>query len=86
MTATSWPGAPDAANSAFGATSTADDYGRFVAMLLHRGTLDGTRVLSPAAVEEVPGGVQIQWRVVLEVEGREEPACIAETISRRYLR
>jgi acyl dehydratase len=42
--------------------------------------------LSPAAVEEVPGGVQINWRVVLEVEGREDPACIAETISRRYLR
>jgi acyl dehydratase len=42
--------------------------------------------LAPAAVEEVPGGVQINWRVVLEVEGREEPACIAETISRRYLR
>jgi CubicO group peptidase (beta-lactamase class C family) len=53
MTATSWPGAPDAANSAFGATTTADDYGRLVAMLLHRGTLDGTRVLSPAAVDEM---------------------------------
>jgi acyl dehydratase len=40
--------------------------------------------LSPAAVAEVPGGVQINWRVVLEVEGSDEPACIAETISRRY--
>jgi acyl dehydratase len=40
--------------------------------------------LSPSAVEKVPGGVQINWRVVLEVEGVAEPACIAETISRRY--
>ena len=47
----------------------------------------GARVrarLSPAAVSEVPGGVQINWRVALEVEGRDGPACIAETISRRY--
>ena len=40
--------------------------------------------LTPMAVEEVPGGVHIKSRVVLEVEGREEPACIAETVSRRY--
>jgi CubicO group peptidase (beta-lactamase class C family) len=53
MAATSWPGAPDAANPAFGATTTVDDYGRFVAMLLHRGTVGGTRVLSAAAVAEM---------------------------------
>ena len=38
MTSTTWPGAPDAPNPAFGATTTVDDYGRFVAMLLHHGT------------------------------------------------
>jgi acyl dehydratase len=42
--------------------------------------------LAPAAVEDVPGGVQIHWRVTLEVEGVADPACIAETISRRYAR
>ena len=42
--------------------------------------------LAPAAVVEVSGGVQVNWRVTLEVEGRPEPACVAETISRRYAR
>jgi CubicO group peptidase (beta-lactamase class C family) len=53
MTATAWPGAPDAPNPAFGATTTVDDYGRFVAMLLHGGALDGTRVLTAGAVDEM---------------------------------
>jgi CubicO group peptidase (beta-lactamase class C family) len=53
MTSTTWPGSPDAANPAFGATTTVDDYGRFVAMLLHRGTAGGTRVLSADAVGEM---------------------------------
>ncbi|MFP4193782.1 MAG: MaoC family dehydratase [Desulfosalsimonas sp.] len=34
--------------------------------------------------EEVSGGVQLMWKVVIEVEGGEKPACIAETISRQY--
>jgi acyl dehydratase len=42
--------------------------------------------LAPAAVEDVAGGVQLHWRLTLEVEGRSEPACVAETISRRYAR
>jgi methyl acetate hydrolase len=33
-----------------GLASTASDYGRFVRMLLHRGELDGTRVLKPETV------------------------------------
>jgi CubicO group peptidase (beta-lactamase class C family) len=53
MTATTWPGAPDAPNPAFGATTTVDDYGRFVAMLAHHGRAGATRVLSPAAVAEM---------------------------------
>jgi CubicO group peptidase (beta-lactamase class C family) len=53
MTSTSWPGAPDAPNPAFGATTTVDDYGRFVAMVLHHGAADGTRVLSTGAVDEM---------------------------------
>jgi acyl dehydratase len=42
--------------------------------------------LAPAAVADVAGGVQINWRLTLEVEGRSEPGCVAETISRRYAR
>jgi len=53
MTSTTWPGAPDAPNPAFGASTTVDDYGRFVAMLLHHGTVDGTRVLSADSVDEM---------------------------------
>ena len=36
------------------------------------------------AVEEVKGGYQLNWKVVIEVEGSEKPACIAETLSRQY--
>lgn len=54
MTSTTWPGAPSAANPAFGVRTTVDDYGRFVAMLLRDGTApDGHRVLSPAAVAQL---------------------------------
>lgn len=35
-------------------------------------------------IEAVTGGDQITWKVVIEVEGSEKPACIAETLSRRY--
>lgn len=41
---------------------------------------------APAAVEDVPGGVQLTWRVTIEAEGSEKPACVAETVSRRYTR
>jgi CubicO group peptidase (beta-lactamase class C family) len=51
MHATTWTGAPAAPSPAFGATSTVDDYGRFLAMLLAGGSLDGTRVLSRAAID-----------------------------------
>lgn len=53
MDATTWPGAPTAANSAFGVRVTVDDYGKFLAMILHEGTVDGTQVLSKDAVWEM---------------------------------
>ena len=37
-----------------------------------------------AAMEDVPGGVQMTWKVTIELEGSDKPACVAETISRRY--
>ena len=53
MTATSWPGAPVMANSAFGVRITVDDYGKFLTMLLHRGKNGDTKILSDAAVEAI---------------------------------
>jgi len=53
MAATTWPGAPSAPNPAFGVQTTVDDYGRFLAMVLHDGTSNGHRVLSAASVAEI---------------------------------
>ena len=53
MNATTWPGAPVAANSAFGVRVTVDDYGRFLDMVLHRGVSGGVRVLSEGAIAEL---------------------------------
>lgn len=47
----------------------------------------GSRVrprMTLLAVDAVTGGVQLTWRVIIEVEGSEKPACIAETLSRLY--
>ena len=41
MNDTTWPGAPTAANPAFGVRVTVDDYGKFLDMILHDG--DGER-------------------------------------------
>lgn len=35
-------------------------------------------------IEEVSGGLQFGWKVQIEVEDSEKPACIAETLSRQY--
>ncbi len=53
MSATTWPGAPNAANPAFGVRVNVDDYGKFLDMLLHRGTSNGMRVLSESSVAEL---------------------------------
>lgn len=36
-------------------------------------------------VEDIDGGVQVVWKVTMEVEGGDKPACVAESIARRYL-
>jgi len=36
------------------------------------------------AVSEVPGGIQVNRQVTMEVEGGEKPAMVAETVSRYY--
>ena len=35
-------------------------------------------------VEEIEGGVQIQWLVTVEVQDQEKPACVAHTLTRWY--
>ncbi|MFM8862973.1 MAG: serine hydrolase domain-containing protein [Acidimicrobiia bacterium] len=55
MTATTWPGAPNAANPAFGVRVTVDDYGKFLDMILHEGTVGGVPVLTKASVWEMIG-------------------------------
>jgi acyl dehydratase len=38
-----------------------------------------------AKVENIEGGVQTSWHVVIEREGGDKPVMVAETISRHYL-
>lgn len=35
-------------------------------------------------VEDITGGAQMTWEVTIEREGSDKPACVAESISRRY--
>lgn len=47
----------------------------------------GSRVrgrLSLQAVEDIDGGSQLVWDVVLECEGGSKPVCVAEFLMRRY--
>lgn len=47
----------------------------------------GSRVrgsIDLASIEEVPGGVQAEFRVTVEVEGNTKPACAAEILFRYY--
>ena len=37
-----------------------------------------------AALEDIPGGIQLTWHALIEIEGQHKPACAAEMIARRY--
>ncbi len=37
-----------------------------------------------AALDEIAGGMQLTWQVVVEQEGEAGPCCVAEWITRRY--
>jgi len=39
---------------------------------------------SPAAVEETGGGIQVTWNAIIEREGGDKPACVAEWVVRYY--
>ena len=36
------------------------------------------------SLEDIPGGVQLVWHVVVECQGSEKPCCVAEWVTRRY--
>ncbi|MBE7421839.1 MAG: MaoC family dehydratase [Zoogloeaceae bacterium] len=38
-----------------------------------------------AALEDIPGGIQLTWHALIEIEGSNKPACVAEMIARRYV-
>lgn len=38
-----------------------------------------------AAFEEISGGAQLTWNAMVEIDGSDKPACIAEMVSRWYL-
>jgi acyl dehydratase len=47
----------------------------------------GSRIrnrLSVLEVSDIPGGWQVRWQVIIEIEGKDKPACVAEVISRMY--
>ena len=35
-------------------------------------------------VEDIPGGVQVVMLATIEIEGADKPACVAESVTRRY--
>lgn len=37
-----------------------------------------------AAVEDIPGGVQVTWNVLVEMDGAPKPCLVAEWLTRRY--
>jgi acyl dehydratase len=37
-----------------------------------------------AELQDIAGGLQFTFRVTLEVEGQERPACVAESVVRQY--
>ena len=37
-----------------------------------------------AELEDIPGGIQVTWHALIEIEGQHKPACVAEMIARRY--
>lgn len=40
--------------------------------------------VTPLEIEDIPGGGEVTWKIVLEIEGSDKPACVAEMIGRRY--
>lgn len=55
---------------------------RFTSPVLSGSKVRGRFVL--AKLEDMPGAIQLSFQVVVEIEGQERPACVAESVVRRY--
>jgi acyl dehydratase len=55
---------------------------RFTSPVLSGSKVRGRFVL--AKLEDMPGAIQLTFQVVVEIEGQERPACVAESVGRRY--
>lgn len=40
--------------------------------------------LTIQSIEDIEGGAQVEWGVVIEREGQSKPVCVAEFVMRRY--
>lgn len=36
------------------------------------------------SVDDIEGGMQVQWQATVDIEGQDKPACVAEMLSRWY--
>ena len=55
---------------------------RFTSPVLSGSKVRGRFVL--AKLEDMPGAIQLTFQVVVEIEGQERPACVAESVVRHY--
>ena len=55
---------------------------RFTSPVLSGSKVRGRFVL--AKLEDMPGAIQLTFQVVVEIEGQDRPACVAESVVRRY--
>lgn len=55
---------------------------RFTSPVLSGSKVRGRFVL--AKLEDMSGAIQLTFQVVVEIEGQERPACVAESVVRRY--
>jgi acyl dehydratase len=57
---------------------------RFTHPVIAGSQVRGRFVLSQ--LEEIPGGLQMTFNVILDIEGQERPACVAESVVRQYFK
>jgi acyl dehydratase len=55
---------------------------RFTSPVISGSRVRGQFVLTQ--IEDITGGLQMTFKVTLEIEGQERPACVAESVVRQY--
>ena len=85
MDDTTWPGAPAAANPAFGASVTVDDYGKFLDMILHDGVVerDPGPVVRCGDADRLGSGVALRHLARLLGRHHGDPSLRARLLARR---